>query len=179
MEVFKHINVFPSLIVLMRVLFGIGWLLAGITKLTEKSWFDEPGLFLEAYLLDSLQSVNVPTFYKYFIENVVLEHVMIFNYGIPIAQIIFGLFLIVGLFTIPTILACLFMHINFILSGNMNLISLVLYTNAFSLIIFRKNAYYFSLDKYFNLETLLTIKLKKGEATASLPSKKDKLLSNS
>ncbi|WP_227936931.1 DoxX family membrane protein [Alkalihalobacillus deserti] len=175
----KNIRLFPALIVLMRFLFGIGWLLAGVTKLTEKSWFKEPGLFLREYLMASLQNSNVPIFYKIFVENVVLEHVMIFNYVIPIAQIILGLFLIVGLFTIPSILICLFMHINFILSGNMNVISLILYTNAFSLIIFRKSIYYFSLDKYFNLETLFGINLNKRETTASSPSKKENLLSNS
>nr|WP_275980284.1 TQO small subunit DoxD [Halalkalibacter alkaliphilus] len=162
----------------MRVLFGIGWLLAGVTKLIEKSWFKEPGLFLNEYLIDSLQNHNVPTFYKIFIENVVLEHVMIFNYVIPITQIILGLFLIVGLFTIPSILVCLFMHINFILSGNMNVISLILYTNAFTLIIFRKNIYHFSLDKFISLDTLFTINLNKREKNVSSPSKQ-KLTSNS
>lgn len=179
MKFSRNIEVLPSLIVLMRVLFGIGWLLAGVTKLTEKSWFKQPGVFLSEYLMESLQNSNVPTFYKIFVENVVLEHVMIFNYVIPITQIILGLFLIVGLFTIPSILACLFMHINFILSGNMNLISLFLYTNAFSLIIFRKSIYHFSLDKYFNLETLFNISLNKREKNVLLASKEERLLRNS
>ncbi|WP_163538810.1 TQO small subunit DoxD [Gracilibacillus sp. YIM 98692] len=178
MSFFKNIGALSSLIVLMRVLFGTGWLLAGVTKLTEKSWFKEPGLFLNEYLMDSLQNSDVPTFYKIFIENVVLEHVMIFNYVIPITQIILGIFLIAGLFTIPSILVCLFMHINFILSGNMNLISLILYTNAFSLIIFRKSIYHFSLDKYFNLETLFAINLNKREKNFSSSSKKQRLLNN-
>ncbi|WP_332692303.1 hypothetical protein [Halalkalibacter lacteus] len=179
MKISKNIRVLPSLIVLMRVLFGIGWLLAGVTKLTERSWFKEPGLFLSEYLMGALQNSNVPNFYKIFIENVVLEHVIIFNYVIPIVQIILGLFLVVGLFTIPSILVCLFMHINFILSGNMNLISLVLYTNAFSLIIFRKNLYHFSLDKHFKLATLFTINRNKKETTVSMSPNKEKLLSNS
>ncbi|MFC0561232.1 TQO small subunit DoxD [Halalkalibacter alkalisediminis] len=179
MKFFRNIEVLPSLIVLMRVLFGLGWLLAGVTKLTEKSWFKQPGVFLSEYLMESLQNSNVPTFYKIFVEHVVLEHVMIFNYVIPITQIILGLFLIVGLFTIPSVLACLFMHINFILSGNMNLISLFLYTNAFSLIIFRKSIYHFSLDKYFNLESLFAISLNKREKNVFLPSKKESLLRNS
>src|SRR4051794_36285612 len=123
MKVMKNIRLFPSLIVLMRVLFGLGWLLAGVTKITKKLWFKEPGLFLNDYLINSLQLSHVPTFYKIFIENITLEHLMVLNYVIPIVQIILGIFLIAGLFTIPSILACLFMHINFILSGNMNLIS--------------------------------------------------------
>ncbi|QYR21882.1 DoxX family membrane protein [Paenibacillus sp. sptzw28] len=178
MKVIKNVYLFPFLIVLIRVLFGIGWLLAGTTKITEKSWFKEPGLFLREYLLNSLHEPNVPTFYKTFIENIAIEQVMVLNYVIPIAQIILGIFLIAGLFTIPSILICLFMHINFILSGNMNLISLVLYTSAFSLIIFRSDVYHFSLDKYFNLYTLLTINGHKSEKTVSVPSNQEQLSIN-
>jgi len=175
----KNVKLFPLLIVLTRVLFGMGWLLAGVTKITEKLWFKEQGIFLREYLMHSLQQSNVPTLYKTFIENIALEHLLIFNYAIPIVQIILGIFLIAGLFTIPSIFVCLFMHINFILSGNMNLISLILYTNAFLLIIFRTNIYYFSLDKHFNWDTLFTINLNKKRTTVPLQSKKEKLLNNS
>ncbi|WP_409252394.1 hypothetical protein V1502_20255 [Bacillus sp. SCS-153A] len=178
MKIIK-VNLFPLLIVLTRILFGIGWLLAGITKITEKLWFKEPGIFLREYLLHSLQKTNVPPFYKIFIENIALEHVLVFNYVIPIVQIILGLFLIAGLFTIPSILVCLFMHINFILSGNMNLISLILYTNGFLLIIFRKTSYYFSLDKYFNRINPSTLNIKNIETSFSLNSKKERLFNNS
>jgi thiosulfate dehydrogenase (quinone) large subunit len=175
----KNVSLFPCLIVLIRVLFGMGWLLAGVTKITEKLWFKEPGLFLREYLTDTLQQSNVPPFYKIFIENIALEHALIFNYVIPIVQIILGIFLIAGLFTIPSILVCLFMHINFILSGNMNLISLILYTNAFSLIIFRKNIYHFSLDKHFNWVTLFTINVNKRGKNVSIQSNKERILNNS
>ncbi|WP_246040152.1 DoxX family membrane protein [Ectobacillus funiculus] len=162
---------FPSLIVLMRVLFGVGWLLAGVTKISEKLWFKEPGIFLNEYLVSSLGKSNVPLFYKVFIQNVALKYVMILNYVIPIVQIILGVLIIIGLLTIPSILICLSMHINFILSGNMNLISLVLYTSAFTLIIFRTSIYHLSLDKYFHLDILFTAKI-------SVLSKKEKILSN-
>lgn len=176
MKSMKHVGLFPALIVLMRVLFGVGWLLAGVTKITDKLWFHEPGLFLREYLVDSLHKTNVPDFYKTFIEHIALEHVMIFNYALPIVQIIVGIFLITGLFTIPSILTCLFMHINFILSGNMNGISLVLYTNAFSLLIFRIHIYHFSLDKYWHLERLFAINENKRETMVSIPSNKEQVL---
>ncbi|MBO1514929.1 DoxX family membrane protein [Metabacillus bambusae] len=179
MKIKRSVRLFPSLIVLMRILFGVGWLLAGVTKITEKLWFNEPGLFLKNYLINSLQNTSVPTFYKIFIENIALEHVMVLNYVIPMVQIILGIFLIAGLFTIPSIFFCLFMHINFILSGNINLISLILYTSAFSLIIFRSNIYHFSLDKYFKLDTLLVINDKAGKITASRLSGKEKIFNNS
>ncbi|WP_142247997.1 DoxX family membrane protein [Alkalihalobacterium alkalinitrilicum] len=179
MKIMKNVRFLSFLFVLMRILFGVGWLLAGVTKITEKFWFKEPGLFLKDYLIISLQNSHVPTFYKSFIENIALEHVMVLNYVIPIVQIILGIFLIAGLFTIPSILTCLFMHINFILSGNMNLMSLILYTSAFSLIIFRSDVYHLSLDKYFNLYTLLTLNRYKREKNVSMPYNKEKLFINS
>lgn len=179
MQLIKSVRLFSSLIVLMRVLFGVGWLFAGLTKITEKLWFKEPGLFLNNYLINSLQKPNVPPFYKTFIENIALEHVIVLNYVIPFVQIILGIFLIAGLFTIPSILACLFMHINFILSGNMNLMSLILYTSAFSLIIFRSDVYHLSLDKYFNLSTLLTLIGNKRENKVAISYSKKKLPINS
>lgn len=179
MKIKTKVRFFPFLIVLLRVLFGIGWLLAGVTKIFEKLWFKEPGVFLTDYLLSALEEPDVPLFYKIFIENVALDHVMTLNYVIPIVQIIFGIFIIIGLVTIPSILVCLIMHINFILSGNMNLMSLVLYTSAFLLIIFRTNIFYFGLDKYFNLETLFSANENKREKTASMSSNKERFLSNS
>lgn len=178
MKIKIEARLFRVLIVVMRVFFGIGWLLAGVTKITEKLWLKDPGVYLREYLLDSLQNSNVPNFYKLFIENIALEYIMIFNYGIPIIQIILGIFLIIGIFTVPAILVCLFMHINFILSGNMNLISLILYTNAFSLLIFRKSIYFFSLDKYFHLETLFTVNGNKKETTVFMSSNKERIIPN-
>ncbi|SDI58811.1 DoxX family membrane protein [Alteribacillus bidgolensis] len=179
MKIIQNVRLFPSLIVLIRVLFGIGWLLAGVTKITEKLWFKEPGIFLKGYLINSLQNSNTSTFYKTFIENIALEHLMVLNYVIPIVQVLLGLFLIVGLLTIPSILVCLFMHINFILSGNMNLISLILYTSAFSLLIFRSNIYHFSLDKYFNLDILLARRNSKRKTGNCMPLNKGNLFGKS
>jgi len=146
---------FQVLVILMRVLFGFGWLLAGITKITEKSWFSQPGVFLTNYLVDTCEKPNVPEFYKYFIDQIVLHHVMLFNYVIPVTQIIVGFLLIVGLLIVPSIIVCLFMHINFILSGNMNVTSLVLYTSAFALLLSGQSAYALSFDRYFQLENRL------------------------
>ena len=49
--------------VVVRILFGLGWLMAGITKITEKSWFSEPGVFLRDYLVQAMANTNVPGFY--------------------------------------------------------------------------------------------------------------------
>jgi thiosulfate dehydrogenase [quinone] large subunit len=151
-------RVFGLSIVLMRILFGFGWLLAGVTKIVGKGWFSEPGIFLQNYLIDAMGKSNVPDFYKYLIEHVALNQVIFFNYAIPLVQIILGLFLITGFLTLPSILICLFMHVNFVLSGNMNLISLILYTSSFTLLLSGKRAYIFSFDRHFKLENLFSFR---------------------
>jgi uncharacterized membrane protein YphA (DoxX/SURF4 family) len=142
---------YQSLFVIMRILFGLGWFLAGITKI-DKGWFSEPGVFLTDYLITAINNPNVPGFYSYFIENVVLNYVMFLNYAIPLVQIAVGLFLMAGLTIFPCIVVALFMHINFILSGNMNLISLVLYTTAFGMLLSGTRVYVLSIDRYLRLE---------------------------
>lgn len=144
----KH-HIFPFLVVLMRISFGGGWLLAGITKITDKGWFRQPSVFLQDYLETALTKPNVPEFYKDFIKHLCLPYVDLYNYVIPCVQIVIGILLIVGLFTLPSVLICLFMHINFILSGNMNLLSLVLYTSAFGLLLCGSHTYSLSLDGLF------------------------------
>ena len=109
-------------------------------------------MFLRDYLVQAMANTNVPGFYHYFIEHAALPHLMVFNYVIPVVQIRLGLLLIAGLLTFPAILVCLYMRINFILSGNMNVISLTLYTSAFLLLLGGKRATGLSLDRLFNLK---------------------------
>ena len=153
--IWRHLELWPF--VAVRILFGTGWLLAGVTKITEKAWFSEPEVFLRDYLIKAMANDNVPEFYRAFIEHAALPHVMVLNYAIPVAQIGVGFFLIAGLLTFPSILVCLFMHINFILSGNMNVISLVLYTSAFLLLLSGSRATGLSVDRYFQFENILAV----------------------
>jgi uncharacterized membrane protein YphA (DoxX/SURF4 family) len=152
---------YQSLFVIMRILFGMGWFFAGVTKITGKGWFSEPGVFLTDYLISAVGKPNVPEFYSYFIENVVLNYVMFLNYAIPLVQIAVGLFLMAGLTIFPCIVVALFMHINFILSGNMNLISLVLYTTAFGMLLSGTRVYVLSIDRYLRLENVFIFNKRK------------------
>ncbi|MFF2886389.1 hypothetical protein [Paenibacillus sp. NPDC057967] len=142
---------YQLLVTLMRVLFGFGWLMAGLTKITgkagEASWYQYPGQFLTDYFNAALLKPNVPEFYKTFIEQFCLNEVLPFNYIIPAVQVILGVFLILGIWILPSILICMFMHINFILSGNMNIISLTLYTSAFGIMMNLEKAHRLSLHR--------------------------------
>ncbi|MDR6226342.1 TQO small subunit DoxD [Desmospora profundinema] len=152
-------SVLLHLVTIMRILFGVGWLSAGVSKVTGEGWFTQPGKFLHSYLEHALTLPQVPGFYKFFIEHVVLEHLLLFNYVIPITQIILGLFLIFGFLIVPSVMLCLFMHVNFILSGNMNLISLVLYTTAFGILLSQDRIYQWSLDQYWGFSRKKSIRL--------------------
>ncbi|WP_197937845.1 hypothetical protein [Paenibacillus sp. GSMTC-2017] len=143
--------IYLTLVTLMRLMFGFGWLLAGITKITGKSgeisWFQFPGQFLSEYLQASTLKPQVPEFYKFFIEHFCMHWVIPFNYTIPIVQIILGVFIILGFRILPSVLICMFMHINFILSGNMNLLSLTLYTSAFLILLNLDKTKLFSIEQ--------------------------------
>jgi|GEM_PF-6605024 len=94
---------FQAACAVIRMMFGLGWLLAGATKIlgetgsSEHSWFAEPGVFITGYLTKTLDKPNVPEFYKWFVENIALDQIMFLNYVIPIVQVMVGLFLIAGL----------------------------------------------------------------------------------
>jgi uncharacterized membrane protein YphA (DoxX/SURF4 family) len=168
---------YQSLFVIMRILFGMGWFLAGLTKI-EEGWFNEPGVFLTDYLIKAIGKPHVPEFYSYLIENVVLDYVVLLNYAIPLVQITIGLFLVTGLVTFPSILIALFMHINFILSGNMNLISLVLYTTAFGMLLSGTRVYVLSLDRYLRLEHVFIFHRGKSKETDANPMNETGSLNN-
>lgn len=167
-----------SIVVLIRVLFGTGWLLAGMTKILGEagssghSWFTQPGVFITDYLIKALDKPNVAHFYKDFIEGTALNHITFLNYTIPLVQVTIGVFLILGLFTLPSICIALFMHINFLLSGNINLISLTLYTSAFLLLLNRRRMYTLSFDRLLKLERLFTRRSSKSN-NAGMPDKNE------
>ncbi|UQN08064.1 TQO small subunit DoxD [Deinococcus sp. QL22] len=138
-----------SSLVLLRVVYGLAWVMAGITKEIDKHWWSQPGVFLQQYLLEAIEKPHVMEPYRYFLKNFVLDHVLLFNYAIPVAQVTAGLLILIGLYALPSIIVCLFMHMNFILSGNMNEISLFLYTAAFVLLIGWRSARKISIDAYF------------------------------
>ncbi|PEK10667.1 hypothetical protein [Bacillus toyonensis] len=134
---------------LLRFLIGMGWLWTGIINITEKSWFNESDISVQNYLILALKSPGFLEFYNLFIRNIALEYSIFFKDAIPIIQIIVGICIIIGFMIFPSILICLFIHISFILSGNMNLINLVLYASTLGILVFLKRSYFWSLDHFF------------------------------
>lgn len=144
---------FQPLFTILRFLIGMGWLWAGIIKITEKSWFNESDIFVQNYLILALKSPDFLGFYNFFIRNIALEYSIFLKDMIPIIQIMVGISIIVGFMIFPSILICLFVHISFILSGNMNLINLVLYTSTLGILFFLKRSYFWSLDHFFKTKS--------------------------
>ncbi|ALZ64551.1 hypothetical protein FORC13_p066 (plasmid) [Bacillus cereus] len=152
---FKQIRkqLFQPLFTLFRFLIGMGWLWAGIIKITEKSWFNESDIIVQNYVILALKSPDFLEFYNSFIRNIALEYSIFLKDAIPMIQIMFGISIIVGFMILPSILICLFIHISFILSGNMDLINLVLYASTLGILFFLKRSYVWSLDHFFKTKS--------------------------
>lgn len=144
---------FKPLFTLFRFLIGMGWLCTGIMNITEKSWFSESDIFVQNYLILALKSPDFLGFYSYFIQNIALECSVYLKDVIPILQIMVGISIIVGFMLFPSILICLFVHISFILSGNMNLIILLLYASTLVVLFFLKRSYFWSLDHFLKTKS--------------------------
>lgn len=129
----------------MRIWLGIQWFEAGIHKVT--GGFDASG-FLQGTLAKAVgEHPAVQPWYAAFVENFAIPNVKLFNILIPYGEVLVGLGLIVGLATIPALLAGAFMNLNFLLAGTVST-NPILLTVAFILLYVGTAAYYFGLDRY-------------------------------
>jgi thiosulfate dehydrogenase (quinone) large subunit len=129
----------------MRIWLGIQWFEAGIHKVT--GGFDASG-FLQGTLAKAAgENPAVQPWYAAFVENFAIPNVKLFNILIPYGEVLVGLGLIVGLATIPALLAGAFMNLNFLLAGTVST-NPILLTVAFILLYVGTAAYYFGADRF-------------------------------
>ena len=107
---------------LLRLYIGYEWLMAGWGKLTDENgvWIGAKagtainGFFIAALKKASGEHPAVSGWYAWFIENIALQHTVIFSYLIVFGEIAVGLGLIVGLFTALAAFFGAFMNFNFL-----------------------------------------------------------------
>ncbi len=129
----------------LRVWLGIQWLEAGFHKIT--GGFDASGFLQGALAKAGGEHPAVATWYANFLEGFALPNVDIFNFLIPWGEFLVGLGLIVGLATIPALIAGAFMNLNFLLAGTVST-NPTLYTVAVILLFAGTAAYYYGLDRF-------------------------------
>lgn len=129
----------------LRVWLGLQWIEAGYHKLT--GGFDAGGFLKGALANATGDHPAVQAWYADFLQQFAIPNVQIFNVLIPWGELLVGIGLIVGLATIPALLAGAFMNLNFMLAGTTST-NPILYTAAMILLFVGTGAYYFGLDRY-------------------------------
>lgn len=139
----------------LRVWLGVQWLKAGLPKIGT---FDAEGFLHGAIAKAEGAHPAVQGWYAGFLENVALPNVGLINILIPWGEVLVGIALILGLATLPALLAGAFMNLNFLLAGTVST-NPVLYTIAILLIAAGTAATFYGLDRF----AVRYIKEKMGE----------------
>lgn len=132
----------------LRVWLGIQWIEAGYHKVRDG--FDVSGFLQGAIAKASGDHPAVQGWYADFLQNFALPNAELFNILIPWGEVLVGLGLIVGLLTVPALLAGGFMNLNFLLAGTVST-NPILYTVAIILLFAGKYNRKFGLDRFVQL----------------------------
>ena len=128
----------------LRVWLGIQWLKAGLPKIGS---FDAEGFLHGAIAKAEGAHPAVQGWYAGFLENVALPNVELFNILIPWGEVLVGIALILGVATMPALLAAAFMNLNFLMAGTVST-NPILYTGAILLIAGGTAAHFYGIDRY-------------------------------
>lgn len=129
----------------LRIYLGFQWIVAGYEKIA--GGFDAGGFLKGALANAAGDHPAVQAWYADFLQQFALPNVDIFNVLIPWGELLVGIGLIIGLATIPALLAGAFMNLNFMLAGTTST-NPILYTIAMILLFAGAGAYYFGLDRF-------------------------------
>ncbi|ASS89250.1 MAG: DoxX family membrane protein [Bacillaceae bacterium] len=128
----------------LRIWLGYQWFVAGVEKL---GGFDATGFLKGAIAKATGEHPAVQGWYAAFLENFALPNVELFNFIIPIGEVLVGIGLILGLFTTPALIAGAFMNLNFMLAGTTST-NPIMYTEAIILMAVGAAAYYWGADRF-------------------------------
>src|SRR3989344_1710053 len=146
---------------LLRLYIGYEWLMAGWGKLTDENgvWIGAKagtainGFFIAALKKASGEHPAVSGWYAWFIENIALQHTVIFSYLIVFGEIAVGLGLIVGLFTALAAFFCAFLNFHFLFAGTVSINPLFALIEIFIILAWR-TAGYWGLDYFLTKRRL-------------------------
>ena len=131
---------------LIRLYLAWNWLKAGWNKITGK--FDISGFLDDAIKNTIGDHPSVLSWYATFLDRFVLPNIDLFNLIVPWGEVFVGLGLILGMFTTVSLLAGVFMNLNFILAGAVSP-NLTFFTLSVILLLMGPASYRFGFDYYF------------------------------
>lgn len=130
---------------IVRIWLGVQWLQAGWGKVT--GGFDASGFMQGAIAKSKGEDAVVQAWYGAFLENFAAPNSGLFSFLVAWGEVLVGLGLIIGLLTIPALVAGAFMNINFLLAGtlstNVNLLVI-----SFILLLVGSGSYYWGGDRF-------------------------------
>jgi thiosulfate dehydrogenase (quinone) large subunit len=145
----KHINgpIMALVWTLLRIWLGLQWIEAGYYKI--KTGFEASG-FLQGAIANAIgDHPTVHGWYAEFLKVFALPNLELFNILIPWGEFLVGLGLILGLATIPALIAGAFMNFNFIMAGvGLYGADSKFFTVAMILLFIGKGRYYFGIDRF-------------------------------
>ncbi|EKQ55796.1 MULTISPECIES: DoxX family membrane protein [unclassified Clostridium] len=151
MKIFNNKYLVPVWTVL-RVWLGYQWIVPAMEKLKDPKWVgSEAGTAITGFLKGGLAQAtgehpSVQWWYARFIENVALPNAKIFTYLVPYGELLVGISLILGAFTIAGLLGGALMNLNYMLAGTTST-NPILYTAAIILMVAGANAYKMGIDQ--------------------------------
>ncbi|WP_425457198.1 DoxX family protein [Aquibacillus sediminis] len=132
---------------ILRIWLGLQWIEAGYNKLG--SGFDVSGFLQGAIANAGGEDPAVQGWYAKFLEVIALPNEGLFNMLIPWGEFFVGLGLILGLATIPALIAGAFMNINFMMAGvGLSSPDLEFLAIAIILLVIGKGRYYYGFDRF-------------------------------
>jgi thiosulfate dehydrogenase (quinone) large subunit len=129
----------------LRIWLGIQWIEAGWHKMVDG--FDAGGFLQGALAKAQGDHPAVQGWYANFLEGFALPNVKLFNVLIPWGEVLIGVGLIVGIATVPALIAAAFMNLNFLLAGTVST-NPILLTAQIILLFVGKGAYTWGGDRF-------------------------------
>jgi len=137
----------------LRIWLGYQWITAGVEKVTGSGWVDSTaGTSITGFLNGAIAKATgehpaVQMWYADFIKNFALPNAKLFSYLVAYGEILVGISLILGAFTLIGLIAGAFMNLNYMLAGTTST-NPNMYTVAFILILVGASAYSIGLDRF-------------------------------
>lgn len=103
----------------LRLFIGLGWLRAAVEKGIDPDWYSDVALL--HFFAERIAEGNIVfPFYLNLMTGSFTEYAAFLSTLIVVGEFFVGLAILFGLWTIPALIAGLFMNLNFILAGSVN-----------------------------------------------------------
>ena len=138
---------------ILRVWLGYQWIVAGYEKLINPKWVGaQAGEAITGFLNGAIAKAagehpSVQGWYASFLNEFALPNAKVFSYVVSFGEVLVGISLVLGLFTIVGLLAGGFMNLNYMLAGTTST-NPILYTVTFILLVVGTGAYALGLDRF-------------------------------